>query len=191
MLAGRALNLEVSDEADANGDEVELMVLNVPALELTRPAGTDFNLAVAGVDAVADDEMIGEAVLHAAFAVGATIGFRVAFFNGAVVRDDGFPVGAFDLDACGFGADGVEGVVVGGGLSWDDELLVDLDEVAAKVVVSFEGGDRCAVSLGDAAEGVAAFNGVDAGTGCECFTGKREAHRGSQEGMSSKRSAGK
>lgn len=189
LLAGRAFDLEVTDEADADGDEVELVVFDVPALELTGPAGTNLNLAVAGVDAVADDEMVCEAVLHAAFAVGATVGFGVTFFNGAVVGNDGFPVGAFDADASGFGTDGVEGVVVGGGLSRDDELLADLDEVAAKVVASFEGGDRCAVSLGDAAEGVAAFNGVDAGTCGECFRKERGTRGCGEQSVAGKVSA--
>ncbi len=189
LFAGGAFDLEVADEADADGDEVELVVFDVPALELAGPAGADFDLSVAGVDAVADDEVVGEPVLHAALAVGASVGFGVAFFDSAVVGDDGFPVGAFEADACGFCADGAEGVEVGGGLGGDDEFLSDFDEVAAKVVAAFEGADGGAVALGDTAEGVAAFDGVDACAGSERF-GKEGGARGCcEQGVAGKVSA--
>ena len=169
LLAGGALDLEIPDEADADRNEVELVVFDVPALELLGPAGTDLDLTIAGVDAVANDEVVGEPVLHSAFAVGASIGFGVAFFNGAVVSDDGLPIGTLNVDACGLGAHGAEGVEVGGGLRWNDEFLPDLDEVSAQVVAAFKGGDGRTVALGESAEGVAAFDGVNTGTGCQCL----------------------
>ena len=169
LLAGGALDLEIPDEADADRNEVELVVFDVPALKLLGPAGTDLDLTIAGVDAVANNEVVGEPVLHAAFAVGASVGFGVAFFDGAVVRDDGLPIGTLNVDACGLGAHGAEGVEVGGGLRGDDEFLPDLNEVSEQVVAAFKGGDGRTVALGESAEGVAAFDGVNAGTGCQCL----------------------
>lgn len=177
LFAGGAFDLEVADKADADGDEVELVVFDVPALELAGPAGADFDLSVARVDAVADDEVVGESVLHAAFAVGASVGFGVAFFNGAVVSDDGLPIRALHVDAGGLGTHGAEGVEVRGGLRGNDEFLTDLDEVRAQVVTAFQGRDGRAVALGEAAEGVAAFDGVDARAGSERF-GKEGGARG-------------
>ena len=167
LLAGGALNLEIPDEADADRNEIELVVFDVPALELFGPAGTDLDLTIAGVDAVADDEVVGEPVLHPAFAMGAPVGFGVAFFNGAVVRDDGLPIGTPYVDARGLGAHSAEGVEVGGGLRGDDEFLSDLNEVTAQVVTAFKGRDSRTIALGKTAEGVAAFDGVHAGTSCQ------------------------
>lgn len=134
-------------------------------------------MTVARVDAVADDEVIGESVLHAAFAVGTPVGFGVAFFNGAVVGDDGFPIGTFDADACGLGTDGVEGVVVGGGLSGNDEFLPDFNEVAFEFIGVFESVNGGAVALRNAAEGIAALDGVDAGTVGKCLRSKSRTYR--------------
>lgn len=189
LLAGGSFDLEIPDEADADRDEIELVVFDVAALELLRPAGTDFDLAVAGVDAVADDEVVGESVLHAAFAVGASVGFGVAFFNGAVVSDDGLPIRALHVDAGGLGTHGAEGVEVRGGLRGNDEFLTDLDEVRAQVVTAFQGRDGRAVALGEAAEGVAAFDGVNSGTGCQCLSQKDRTRGGSEQGIAGKVSA--
>lgn len=66
LAAGGAGAVEVADETDADGDFVEGFAGEVPALQLAGPAGANFDFAVAGVGAVANDEVVGEAVFHTA-----------------------------------------------------------------------------------------------------------------------------
>ncbi len=74
------------------------------AEKLFFPARADFDFAVAGVDAVADHEVVGEAVLHSAAAVGGVVFGGVAVFDRAVMHDDAAPVAGAHIDACGFTA---------------------------------------------------------------------------------------
>ena len=92
---------EIANEADADGGEVEFVAFYVAAEELFLPAGADFDLAVARIDAVADYEMVGQSVLHAASAVGGVIFGGVAVFDRAVMHDDASPVARANVDARG------------------------------------------------------------------------------------------
>ena len=94
---GWLVTIEVADQTDSNGNVVEVITRHVSAVELFRPARTDFNLAVAGGSAIADDKMVGKSVLHLAHA--AMIGIedaRVALPGSAVVNDDVLPPSFLD-----------------------------------------------------------------------------------------------
>src|SRR5204862_8177732 len=60
-LAGLAV-VEIADEADADGDVVQVVAVDMAALNLPVPSVADFDGAVLRRGAVADDEMIREAV---------------------------------------------------------------------------------------------------------------------------------
>lgn len=89
---GGLITIEVADQTDSDGDVVEVITGHVSAVELSRPARTDFNLAVARGPAIADDKMVGKSVLHLAHA--AMIGVEdtsVSLSGSAVVNDDVLP----------------------------------------------------------------------------------------------------
>ena len=115
---------EVADEADADSDFVERLAGEVPTLFLLKPAGTDFDLAVARIGAVTDDEVVGHAIFHAA---GVTMkiveDFGIAAAGTAVVDDDVFPIsesifGGIDLGTGRFHENQFSGCRFGRGRGW-------------------------------------------------------------------------
>ena len=102
------MGAEVADEADADSDFVERLAGEVPALFLLEPAGADFDLAVARIGAVTDDEVIGHAIFHAAgVAMKIVEDFSISPAGTAVVDDDIFPITepifrGIDLGTSGF-----------------------------------------------------------------------------------------
>ena len=89
---GWLVTIEVTDQADADGNVVEIVTRHVSAVQLSRPAWTDFNLAVAGGTAVADDKMVGKSVLHLAHAAMISVeDASVSLPGSAVVNDDVLP----------------------------------------------------------------------------------------------------
>src|SRR5207237_6710808 len=58
--------IEIADQTNAECDVVQIVAVHVPAIDLAPPAIAHFDLAVARRSAVADDEVIGEAVFHPA-----------------------------------------------------------------------------------------------------------------------------
>ena len=121
MAWAEAMGAEVADEADADSDFVERLAGEVPALFLLEPAGADFDLAVARIGAVTDDEVVGHAIFHAA---GLTMkiveDFGITPAGTAVVDDDIFPIaepifGGIDLSAGGFDENQLTGCGFGRG----------------------------------------------------------------------------
>lgn len=102
LALGRMGRLEVADEANTNCRKVDTVAFYMAAEELLFPTRADLNLAVAGVDAVADDEVVGEAILHTTFSMGAVVNDRVAVFDCTVVHDDALPVAGADADTSSF-----------------------------------------------------------------------------------------
>ena len=102
------MGAEVADEADPDSDFVESFAGEVPALFLLEPAGADFDLAVARIGAVTDDEVIGHAIFHAAgVAMKIVEDFSIPPAGTAVVDDDIFPITepifrGIDLGTSGF-----------------------------------------------------------------------------------------
>src|SRR6476619_6555099 len=85
-------DVEIADEADADAEIVVAIVggLGVGAPFLFRPAGADFDLAITGFGAVANDEVIAEFVP----AFGAMIAVELgggAGWRGAVVNNNPSP----------------------------------------------------------------------------------------------------
>ncbi len=105
MFGRGFLLFEITDEANADRDLIDGVVAHVTTFDLAKPAGANLDLAVARIDAVADDEVVGEAVFHAAGAVGFVVDGGVAVAQGTVVADDHFPATGFDLQGLGCGAD--------------------------------------------------------------------------------------
>lgn len=89
--------IKIADEADAKRDFVEVIAVDVTALNLPHPAIADFDPSVGAAVAVVDDELIGESVWHVADVEMIVVKrFCVALFGAAVVDDDVTPAPAFD-----------------------------------------------------------------------------------------------
>src|SRR6202035_2995428 len=81
-------------------DVVHVVAVNMAAAYLVNPAIADLNLAVARGSAVADDEMIGESILHPADVAMIIIeNARASLPRPAVVHDDEFPPRPLDRSA--------------------------------------------------------------------------------------------
>ncbi len=97
---------KVADEANADGDFVEAVAGEVAPLNLLGPACAHFNLAIARIGAVPDDEVVGHAIFHAALFVICVENARIAPARTTVVNDDVLPLpeaaaGGIDLSAHG------------------------------------------------------------------------------------------
>ncbi len=109
MALGGGGVIEVTDEADTEGDIIEVVAVDMAALDLATPAVADFDFAVARGGSVADDEVVGEAIGHSAnMEVIVIEGFGVALASAAVVNDDVAPAptedgGLADFFLNGFG----------------------------------------------------------------------------------------
>ncbi len=118
--AGRAF-LEIAHQADADAAFVHFLGPHVAAVDLPGPARAHLDLPVARVAAVADHEVVGEAVFHAAPAVGAVVGAGVAGLDAAVVHDKVGPASRRDAQSARCRQDGGEragdrgGIIRGGG----------------------------------------------------------------------------
>ena len=84
------------------------------AVELSRPAVTDLDLAVAGAMAVADHEMVGESILHVTDAEVVDVkDAGIPLAGAAVVHDDVFPASPAHRRMVDGGAGGGVQVAVG------------------------------------------------------------------------------
>ena len=92
-LAGVGLMVtEVPDETDADGDFIQAFACKVPALDLFDPALANFDLAIARVGAVADDEVVCHSVFHPTLFVIGIEDAGVPATRAAVVDHDVFPI---------------------------------------------------------------------------------------------------
>ena len=107
FLSGLAL-VEVADQTDADGDVVQIVAMDVAAVDLFAPAGADFDFTIPGGRAVADDKLIGEAVLHLAdIGVIVVKSLGIALPRSAVVDDQIAPAGFLDGSAVDLFANGL------------------------------------------------------------------------------------
>ena len=96
-LCGR-LAIQVTDKANSDCDIIEVVARHVAAVNLPCPARTDFYLAVAGRTPVADDKVIGEAVLHPADPAMIPIeNAGISLPGAAVMNNDILPPAFFDI----------------------------------------------------------------------------------------------
>ena len=99
LRARRLVAIEIADQANAERDVVEIIAVNVAAIDLSAPTVPHFDLAVAGGSSIADHEMISESVLHSAnMPVVIIERRRVSLTRSAVVHDDVLP--ATPRDRC-------------------------------------------------------------------------------------------
>ena len=66
LTVGRLTAIEIADQTNAERDVVQIVAVDVPAVDLAPPAIAHFDLAIARRSAITDDEMIGEPVFHPA-----------------------------------------------------------------------------------------------------------------------------
>ena len=87
------MGAEISHQTDADGDLVEGFAGQMATLFLAKPAWADFNLAVARVASVSNDEMVGEAVFHPArLPVEIIKNLRITAGRSTVVNHNIFPL---------------------------------------------------------------------------------------------------
>jgi hypothetical protein len=97
--------VKITHEADAERDAVQVIAVDVAAVDLPAPPVADLDLAVAGRGAVADHEVVGEAVWHPARVAMVVIeNLRVALAGAGVVDHDVTPASPDDRGI----ADGID-----------------------------------------------------------------------------------
>ena len=100
LRARRLVAIEIADETNPEPDVVHVIAVNMATAHLFDPALADLDLAVARRSSVADDELIGEPILHSTNMTMVVIeNLRAPLPRPAVVDDDEFPAIALDRRA--------------------------------------------------------------------------------------------
>jgi len=111
----RLIAIEIADQTNAERDVVQIIAVNVAAIDLSAPTISDFDLAVAGGSSIADDEMISKSVLHSAnMPVVIIERGRISLTCSAVVHDNKLPAAPRDRRAIDLIADRAGKVTVTG-----------------------------------------------------------------------------
>ena len=98
MVLGGGVAIEIAYETNTQSDVVQVIARNMTAIDLPGPAVADFDLSIPRGISIADDEVVGEAVLH--FAYSPVINIEnscVPLAGAAVVNDDVFPASALNF----------------------------------------------------------------------------------------------
>ena len=99
--------VEIADQTNPERDVVQIVAVNVAAVDLSPPTVPYFDLAVAGRSSVANHEMISESVLHPAkMPVIIIERGRIPLTGSAVVHNDVLPATPRDWRAIDLGAHG-------------------------------------------------------------------------------------
>ena len=99
--------VEIADQTNPERDVVQVIAVDVAAVDLTPPTIAHFDLAVAGRSSVANHEMISKSVLHPTnMPVVIIERGRVSLTSSAVVHDDVLPATPRDWRAIDLGAHG-------------------------------------------------------------------------------------
>lgn len=106
LRARRLVTIKITDQANPEGDVVQIIAVNVASVNLTAPAIAHFDLAVAGRSAIANHKMVSESVLHPA-KMSMVIIERgsVALTRPAVMNDNVLPAAARHRSAIDLTAD--------------------------------------------------------------------------------------
>ena len=166
LIGGGAAGFEIADQADSDGVGIVGQTADVPALNLTGPARADFNFAISGIRAVADNEVVAEPVGHITVVAVETVkDLGIAVSGGAVVDDDvppaiGIEIGDIDLT--------LYRRQKGAASSWNFQPLVDANKVPAEAVGLLESGDGDAVAAGDMRQGVPGADDMNRGAIARC-----------------------
>lgn len=98
MILGGGVAIEIAYETNAKSDVVQVIARNMTAIDLPSPAVTDFDLSIPRGISIADDEVVGEAILHFAYPPVINIeNSSVPLAGAAVVNDDVFPASALNF----------------------------------------------------------------------------------------------
>jgi hypothetical protein len=111
--ARRLVAIKIADQTNSERDIVEIIAMNVAAIDLTPPTIAHFDLAVPGGSSVADHEMVGESVLHSTKMSMVVIeGGSVSLPSTAVVDDDELPTAPRDRSPIDLRADRARQVAI-------------------------------------------------------------------------------
>ena len=91
LPGGRPRLRESANETDADANFVDLLAMHVAALQLLEPARANLNLTIAGINAIADHEMIRQPVLHPALPMCPAIDGGVPLPDCTVMRHNPLP----------------------------------------------------------------------------------------------------
>lgn len=99
LRARRLVTIEVADQTNAKCNVVQIVAVDVTAIDLSSPAVSNLDLPVAGGRSVADHKMISETVLHAPDTPVIIIeDSSIPLSRAAVMHNDVLP--AFPRDRC-------------------------------------------------------------------------------------------
>ena len=105
--------VEIADQTNPERDVVQIIAVDVSAVDLPPPTVAHFDLTVTGRSSVADDEMISESVLHPAkMPVIIIERSRISLTRSAVVHDNVLPATPRDWRAIDLGAHGARQITV-------------------------------------------------------------------------------
>jgi len=105
LSASWLVAIEIANETNSESDVVQIVAVDVAAVDLASPTVSDFNLSISGRSPVADHEMVSESVLHPSkMAVVIIKGGGVSLTSSAVMNHDVLPAApghwsAVDLSA--------------------------------------------------------------------------------------------
>ena len=88
----RLVAVKIAYETNAERDVVEIITVDMPAVDLPKPAIANLDLAIAGRSSIPDYEMIGQPIFHPAYVPMIIIKrARIPLPGAAVMHDDKFP----------------------------------------------------------------------------------------------------
>lgn len=176
-----ALLIKIPDQTNAEGGLVLRRTVQMPAIELFLPTIPHADGTVGHAIAIADEEVVGEAVLHVALlAMVAIQCLQRARVHSGVMDDDVAPAAGFD------GSGGNAFLHCGGkcrgagrtGFGRNGEALTDVDFLfLTQAIAGGERGDGDLMAARDVAEGILGFDdvgGVRSGGASEARAEQRE-----------------
>ena len=105
--------VEIADQTNPERDVVQVIAVDVAAVDLPAPTVADLDLAVAGRRSVADHEMISKSVLHPPkMPVVIIERSRISLTRSAVVHDDVLPATPRDRCPIDLGAHGARQITI-------------------------------------------------------------------------------
>jgi len=98
--------VKIAHQADAERDAVEIIAVDMTAINLASPPVAHFDLAIASRGAVTNDKVIGEAIRHPPHVPVIIIEHGgVALARAAVMHSNELPAAAYDRGAIDRGTD--------------------------------------------------------------------------------------
>ena len=92
LCTGRLVAIEIAYQTDSERDVVQVIAVDMAAIDLAAPAITDFDLAVTGRCPIPNNKVIGETVLHATNMLVVIIeDTRIALSCTAIMHDNELP----------------------------------------------------------------------------------------------------